>query len=86
MVRQDMLSYHEYKVREPDEMPETKVATIASRSTLNESALGSLYRSLGENISVAFNGATFVDCSGTDNSDCSSSSPILTSQQQQIDN
>lgn len=71
-VRADMLSYHEYSDKQQVQ------PTIASRSTLNEGTLNSLYRSLGENISIAFNGATFVDCTaGTDNSDCSSSSSIL---------
>lgn len=79
MVRADMLSYHEYVARDKEQVQPkvATVATVASRSTLNDNTLNTLYRSLGENISIAFNGSTFVDVTGTDNSDASSSDSIL---------
>jgi hypothetical protein len=76
VIRADMLSYHEYVAREHNPQ-QPKIATIASRSTVNENTLNTLHRSLGENISIAFNGSTFVDHTGFDNSDSTSSDFIL---------
>ena len=77
VVRADMLSYHEYIAREKDPQ-QPKISTIASRGTLNESPLNTLHRSLGEHLSIAFNGSTFMDNTGiSDNADNTSRDAIL---------
>jgi len=68
VVRADMLSYHEYVAREK-EPQQPKISTVTSRSTVNRSSLDSLHRYLGENISIAYNGVSFVDTLAVDNAD-----------------
>jgi hypothetical protein len=76
-----MLSYHEYVSRDKEPV-QPKVATVASRSTLSDGTLNTLCRSLGENISIAYNSSTFVDVNiGNDNSDASSGDMILPNNQ-----
>jgi hypothetical protein len=58
MVRADMLSYHEYVSRDLDKQ-QPKLATIESRSTVNDTTLAGLYKSLGENVSIAYNGTSY---------------------------